>query len=88
MLIYVDPGQPNLNEKNNSEEFQKTLERYIVTDWKPESFSDDNMVLSVQLKFNRPELISQFLKKDKIIIALGPELTEVILSEEGQMLEN
>ena len=83
MLIYVDPGEPNFKEMDTSEEFQQTLERYVVTEWKPLFFSPDNMVLSVQLEFKSLKLISRFLKKDKLTAVLSPKLTEVIKSEEG-----
>ena len=88
MLIYIDPGLPRFSENETNQEFPKTLIRYAIPDWKPISFNENRTALSVQLKLKKRELISRFLDKDNVTVALGPNLTAIIKTEQGEMLKN
>lgn len=88
MVIYVDPGEPDWDEyEDYDEDFLKTLNRYELTDWKPLSFDKDGTKLSVQLKFDNPELVSRFRKRDKLVFVLSPWLSNHLRSTEGEVLE-
>ena len=87
MMIYVDPGEPNFDEYESTEEFLTTLDRYLVTDWTPLSFNKEYNRLSFKIDFARPELVSRFEKRDKLTIVLGQWLTNRLNSVKGLGLE-